>query len=185
MQSVWRDFESHMSTSSKRLNESLRLHAYASTTVYDKSWKGTTEQIVLHFHEQFGQLDEATPLEEHLPHSVRLTLLQTAVRSVPELRTVETMEEYMSLKQFFTSQFSLTYDNYFMMLQNACIRYDKTLKQKPSPTSRAVYQHEIEDDDPSIHDEENDYLDDNFAPDGIDTSSDDMSIIPTLRGLHM
>ena len=57
------------------------------------SWKCTTEQFVLHFHEQFRQLDEVTPLEEHLPHSVRLTLPQTAVRSVPELRIVETMEE--------------------------------------------------------------------------------------------
>ena len=34
-QSVWRDFESHMSTSSKGLNESQRLHAFISTTVYD------------------------------------------------------------------------------------------------------------------------------------------------------
>ena len=57
------------------------------------SWKCTTEQFVLHFHEQFRQLDEVTPLEEHLPHSVRLTLPQTAVISVPELRIVETMEE--------------------------------------------------------------------------------------------
>ena len=49
-----------MSTSSKGLNERLRLHAYVSTTVYDRSWKGTTEQFVLHFHEQFGLLDEVT-----------------------------------------------------------------------------------------------------------------------------
>ena len=60
-----------------------------------------------------------------------------------------------------------------MMLQNACIRYDKTLKQKPSTTSRVVYQYEVED-NPSIHDEEDDYLDGNFAPDGIDSPSDDM-----------
>ena len=43
-QSVWRKFESHMSTSSKGLNERHRLHAYGhaymSTTVYDRSWKG-------------------------------------------------------------------------------------------------------------------------------------------------
>ena len=91
-QSVWRDFETHMSTSSKGLNERHRLHAYVSTTVYDRSWKGTTEQFVLHSHEQFRQLDELTPLKEQLLHSVRLTLLQTAVRSVPELRIVETME---------------------------------------------------------------------------------------------
>ena len=73
-----------------------RLHAYVSTTIYNKSWKATTEQFILHFHEQFRQLDEAMPLDAHLPHSVRLTLLQTAVRSVPELRIVETMEECMS-----------------------------------------------------------------------------------------
>ena len=60
-QSVWRDFESHMSTSSKGLNERCRLHAYVSTTVYDSLWKGSTEQFVLHFHEQFRQLDEVTP----------------------------------------------------------------------------------------------------------------------------
>ena len=64
-QSVWKEFATHMSTSSKGLNERHRWHAYVSTTVYDRSWKGTTEQFVLHFHEQFRQLDELTPLGEH------------------------------------------------------------------------------------------------------------------------
>ena len=67
-------------------------------------------------------------MNEQLPHSVRVTLLQNAVRSVPELRIVETMEEYMSLTQSSTGEYSLTYDEYFMMLQNASIIYDKTLK---------------------------------------------------------
>ena len=49
-QSVWRDFESHISTG---LNERHRFHANVSNSVYDRSWKGTTEQFVLHFHEQF------------------------------------------------------------------------------------------------------------------------------------
>ena len=52
-QLVWKEFETHMSTSSKEFNERHRLQAYVSTTVYDRSWKGTTEQFVLHFHEQF------------------------------------------------------------------------------------------------------------------------------------
>ena len=34
-QSVWRELESHMSTSSKGLNETHRLHAYVSTTMID------------------------------------------------------------------------------------------------------------------------------------------------------
>ena len=105
-QSVWKEFETHMSTSSKGLNERHRLYAYVPTTVYDRSWKGTTERIVL-----FRQLDELTPFGEQSPHSVRLTLLQTPVRSVPELRIVETMEEYMSLTHSSSGYFSITYDN--------------------------------------------------------------------------
>ena len=79
------------------------------------------------------------------------------------------MEEHMSLTHSSIGQYSLTDDKYFMMIQNTCIRYDNTLKQKPSITSRAAYQHEL-DDDPSVQDEEDDHQDKNFAPDGIDTS---------------
>ena len=50
-QSIWKEFKTHMSTSSKGHNERHRLHAYVSTTVYDRSWKSTIEQFVLHFHE--------------------------------------------------------------------------------------------------------------------------------------
>ena len=80
----------------------------------------------------------------------------------------------MSLTQSSTGQYPLTYDKYFMMLQNACIRYDKSLKHKPSPTSRAVYQHIIADDDPFIPDDDDEYLEDDYVPDGIDTHSDVM-----------
>ena len=58
-------------------------------------------------------------------------------------------------------------------MMNVCIRYNKTLKQKHSTTSKAVYQQEI-DEDPSVHDAENDYLDNKLTPDGIDTPSDDI-----------
>ena len=83
------------------------------------------------------------------------------------------MEEYMSLTHSSSGHFSITYDVYFTMIQTPCIRYDKSLKQNPSTTSRAVYQHEL-DEAPSVHDEEDDYLDVNYAPDGIDTPSDDI-----------
>ena len=168
---VQRDFESHMSTSSKGLNESVDyMHMYPLLSMIDHG------KVLLNnlFSISMNNLhNEGTPLKEPLPHSVRLTLLQTAFRSVPELRIVETMEEYMSLTNSSSGHVSITYDKYFMMLQNACIRYDKNLKQKPSTISRAVYQHEL-DDDPSIHDEEDDYLEDHFAPNSIDTPSDDI-----------
>ena len=86
-----------MTTSSKGKAEKRRLHTYITTTVLDRSWKGTTEQFILHFYEQFRQLDEVSPPEDSLPYTTRLTLLQTAVHNIPELRMVETMEEFISL----------------------------------------------------------------------------------------
>ena len=61
-----------------------------------------------------------------------------------------------------------------MMLQNACIRYDKTLKHKPSQTSRAVYQHDTGDEGPHIQEEEEDFLGSSHDPDEIGTADDDM-----------
>ena len=81
-----------MTTSSKDKAEKRRLHTYVTTTVFDKSWKGTTEQFILHFNEQFRQLHEVSPPEESLRFTTQLTLLQTAVHNIPELRMVETVK---------------------------------------------------------------------------------------------
>ena len=144
-QRVWEEFATHMTTSSKGKPEKRRLHTYVTTTVLDKSWKGTTEQFILHFNEQFRQVDEVSPPEESLPYTTRLTLLQTAVHNIPEHRMVETMEEFISLSSS-TPGPTMGYDNYLTLLQNACIRYDTNLKSRHSPASRAAYQHELSQD---------------------------------------
>ena len=96
-QRIWEEFATHMTISSKGKAEKCRLHTYVTTTVLDKSWKGTTEQFILHFNEQLRQLDVVSPPEESLLDTTRLTLLQTAVHNIPELRMVETMEEFISV----------------------------------------------------------------------------------------
>ena len=146
-QRVWEEFATHMTTSSKGKDEKCRLHTYVTTTILDKSWKGTTEQFILHFNEQFRQLDEVSPPEESLPYITRLTILQTAVHSIPELMMVETTEEFRTLSST-TPGPTMGYDNYLTLLQNACIRYDSNLKSRPSPTSRAAYQHDLSPDYP-------------------------------------
>ena len=57
-QSVWRELSEHMRTSSKGASEKRRLTQYVTNTVLDDNFTGTTEQFVLHFNEQFRQLDE-------------------------------------------------------------------------------------------------------------------------------
>ena len=95
-QSVWGELSEHMRTSSKEASEKRRLTQCVTNTVLDDSFKGTTEQYVLHFNEQFRQLDEISDDREKLPPTVKLTLLQTAVRSINDLRIVETLDEFQS-----------------------------------------------------------------------------------------
>ena len=54
-QSVWRELSEHMRTSSKGASEKRRLTQYVTNTVLHDNFKGTTEQFVLHFNEQFRQ----------------------------------------------------------------------------------------------------------------------------------
>ena len=57
------------------------------------------------------------------------------------------MEEFISLSST-TPGPTMGYDNYLTLLQNACIRYDSNLKSRPSPASRAAYQHDLSPDHP-------------------------------------
>ena len=76
-QAVWKELSEHMRTSSKGSSEKRRLTQYATNAVLDDNFRGTTEQFVLHFNEQFRQLEEISEDSEKLPPTVKLTLLQT------------------------------------------------------------------------------------------------------------
>ena len=175
---VWEEFVTHMTTSSKGKAEKHRLHTYVTTTVLDKSWQGT-EQFVFHFNEQFRQLDEVSPPEESLPYTTRLTLLQTAVHNIPELRMVETMEEFISLSST-TPGPTMEYDNYIALLQNACIRYDSSQKSRPSPASRVAYQHDMSP-DPHAYLHPQDYSSSGTTNGGIDMPAEEFYQVHTTN----
>ena len=124
-QSVWKELSEHMRTSSKGASEKRRPTQYVTNTVLDDNFKGTTEQFVLHFNEQFMQLGDISEDSEKIPPTVKLTLLQTAVRSINDLRIVETLDEFQSTTYGHGSSTSLSYETYYDLLINACFRYDK------------------------------------------------------------
>ena len=93
-QAVWRELSDHMRTTSKGASEKRRLTQYVTNTVLEDKFKGTTEQFVLHFNEQFRELDEISDDSEKLPPTVKLMLLQTAVGSINDLRIVVTLDEF-------------------------------------------------------------------------------------------
>ena len=143
-QSVWKELSEHMRTSSKGASEKRRLTQYVTNTVLDDNFQGTTEQFVLHFNEQFRQLDEISEDSEKLPPTVKLTLLPTAVRSINDLRIVETLDEFQTTTYGHGSSTSLSYETYYDLLINACVRYDKTKKANIGKR-RNVYNTNIDD----------------------------------------
>ena len=59
-QAAWQQLSDHMRTSSKGSSEKRRLTQYVTNTVLDDNFIGSTERFVLHFNEQFRQLDEVS-----------------------------------------------------------------------------------------------------------------------------
>ena len=181
-QSVWRELSEHMRTSSKGASEKRRLTQYITNTVLDDNFKGSTEQFVLHFNEQFRQLDEISEDSEKLPPTVKLTLLQTAVRSINDLRIVETLEEFQSTTYGHGSTTSLSFQTYYDLLINACVRYDKTKKANIGKR-RNVYNTNI---DNTYVDHPTRFLD--HVPDspygGIDLPPDEFYQVHTLSSRH-
>ena len=119
-QSVWKELSEHLRTSSKGASEKRRLTPYVTNTLLDDNFRGTTEQFVLHFNEQFRQLEAISEDDERLPPTVKLTLLQTAVRSINDVRIVETLDEFQSTSHGHGCSTSLSYDTYYDLLVNAC-----------------------------------------------------------------
>ena len=94
----------------------------------DDNYKGTTQQFVLHFNEQFRQLEEISEESEHFPPQIKLQLLQNAVRPINDLRIVETLDEFQSITTGYGRSSSLKYQTYYDLLINACVRYERTKK---------------------------------------------------------
>ena len=137
-QAVWKEYSDYMTTSSKGASEKSKLTHYVTNTVLDNQFRGTTQQFVLDINEQFRRLDELTDLSERLPDSIKMALLQNAVKDITQLSIVETLNEYTSITSGDGSFTHLNYLSYYNLLINACVRYDATNTSTPSKR-RNVY----------------------------------------------
>ena len=137
-QAVWKEYSEYMTTSSKGASEKRKITHYLTNTVLDSQFRGTTQQFVLHFNEQFRRLDDLTDISERMPDSIKMALLQIAVKDIPQLSIVETLDEYTSTTSGNGSFTHLNYSSYYNLLINACVRYDATKTSTPSKR-RNVY----------------------------------------------
>ena len=117
-QAVWKEYADYMTTSSKGASEKRKLTHYVTNTVLDNQFRGTTQQFVLYFNEQFRRLDELADLSERMPDSIKMALLQNAVKVIPQLSIVETLDEYTSTTSGDGSFTHLNYLSYYNLLIN-------------------------------------------------------------------
>ena len=61
-QAVWKEYSEYITTASKGASEKRKLSQYVTSTVLDSQFRGTLQQFVLHYNEQFRRLDELTDL---------------------------------------------------------------------------------------------------------------------------
>ena len=116
---VWKEYSEYMTTSSKGASEKRKITHYLTNTVLDNQFRGTTQQFVLHFNEQFRRLDDLTDISERMPDSIKLALLQNAVKDIPQLSIEETLDEYTSTTCGNGSFTHLNYSSYYNLLINA------------------------------------------------------------------
>ena len=81
---------------------------------------------------------------EKIPSTVKLTLLRAAVRSINDVRLVETLDEFQSTTYGHRSSTSLSYQTYYDLFINVCVKYDKTKKANIGKR-RNVYNTNIDD----------------------------------------
>ena len=137
-QAVWKEYSEYMTTASKGTSEKRNLIHYVTSTVLDSQFRGTSQQFVINFIEQFRRLEELTDLTERMAESIKTALLQNAVKDIPQLIIVKSLDEYTSTTSGAGSCTHLTYTSYYNLLINACVRYDATNTSTPSKR-RNVY----------------------------------------------
>ena len=161
-----------MKSSSKGASEKRRLTQYVTNTTLDDNYKDTTKQFVLHYNDQFRQLEEISDPAEHFPPQIKLQLLQNAVRLIDDLRIVETLDQFKSITTVYGRSSSLKYQTYYDLLINACVRYDRT--KKTSIAKRGdIYQTSSTPDNDGFNDEIPFEAPGGDPYMGIDTPSDD------------
>ena len=112
--------------------------------------------------------------DERMSYPFRINMLKKAVKSIPELEIVSTLDEYNRVMYNATSTPEDAYDTYLNLLTNAAIIYDNKVLEKKT---RRIQVHEQFADSLS---------DDNFTP-SYKLNEFDNSIDPetTLKVHHM
>ena len=81
----------------------------------------------MHYNDQLRLLDSLVDPEEKLPDNTRVTFLESAVESVPDLRRVKITDNVLQAQ--LDSTRPITYKSYFDLLKDAAFHLDQATKR--------------------------------------------------------
>ena len=119
--------EHHTGNSQYSRSEINRITKYLTNIKLNDTWRGTNESFLMHYNDQLRLLDSLVDSDEKLPDNTRVTFLESAVESVPDLRRVKITDNV--LQEHLDSTRPITYRSYFDLLKDAAFHLDQATKR--------------------------------------------------------
>ena len=119
--------EHHTGNSQYSRSEINRITKYLTNIKLDDTWRGTNESFLMHYNNQLRLLDSLVDSDEKLPDNTRVTFLESAVESVPDLRRVKITDNVLQAQ--LDSTRPITYRSYFDLLKDAAFDLDQATKR--------------------------------------------------------
>ena len=104
-----------------------RITKYLTNIKLDDTWRGTNESFLMHYNDQLRLLDSLVNSDEKLPDNTRVTFLESAVESVPDLRRVKITDNVLQAQ--LDSTRPISYRSYFDLLKDAAFHLDQATKR--------------------------------------------------------
>ena len=119
--------EHHTGNSQYSRAEINRITKYLTNIKLDDTWKGTNESFLMHYNDQLRLLDSLVDSVEKLPDNARVTFLESAIESVPDLRRVK-ITDIVHQAQLGSTR-PISYRSYFDLLKDAAFHLDQVTKR--------------------------------------------------------
>ena len=119
--------EHHTGNSQYSRSEINRITKYLTNIKLDDTWRGTNESFLMHYNDQLCLLDSLVDSDEKLPDNTRVTFLESAVESVPDLRQVKITDNVLQVQ--LDSTRPISYRSYFDLLKDAAFHLDQATKR--------------------------------------------------------
>ena len=119
--------EHHTGNSQYSRSEINRITKYLTNIKLDDTWRGTNESFLMHYNDQLRLLDSLVDSDEKLPDNTRVTFLESAVESVPDLRCVKITDNVLQAQ--LDSTRPISYRSYFDLLKDAAFHLDQATKR--------------------------------------------------------